>query len=92
MRRILSGTAFCVAFAALSVPAFAGDDDSGTAMQQLQNATSGHQTLSTTYGDNGKGETCPNACPDGSNAGNVPEPPPPTPVGNTSDDPNGGQP
>jgi len=66
-------------------PAFAGDDDDTSAIQQLQNATSGDQTLSQTYGDDGHGESCPDACPTGNT--DVPEPPAPTPVdtGNGSD-------
>ncbi len=55
-------------------PAFA----EGGAMGQLEGATSGNQTLQQTYGDQGHGESCPDACPTGT--GDAPEPPPPTPV------------
>jgi hypothetical protein len=60
-----------------SASAFA-DDNQGGAMGQLQNATSGNQTLSQTYGDTSKPEKCPEACPSGNT--NVPEPPPPQPA------------
>jgi hypothetical protein len=60
-------------------PAFADGDGTG-AMGQLDNATSGNQTLQQTYGDQGHDEKCPEACPSGN--ANVPEPPPPTPVDN----------
>ena len=61
--------------AALCFPAFAQD---GGALGQLEDATSGHQTLSQTYGDQGHDESCPEACPDGGDI-NVPDPPPPSP-------------
>ncbi len=62
------------------------DDNDTSAIQQLQNATSGDQTLSQTYGDEGHGESCPEACPTGNI--DVPEPPPPTPVDNGDDSQN----
>lgn len=66
---------------ALAIPAAADDENQGGAMGQLQNATSGHQTLSQTYGDSdGHGEQCPEACPNGADAGTPPEPPPPSPA------------
>lgn len=76
----------CMAAAALLItlgsgPALGQDDNAGGAYGQLQNATSGNQTLSQTYGDDGHGESCPEACPSGT--GEPPEPPPPQP--DTSD-------
>lgn len=75
MRLLLSATIGVLLCAA---PALA-QDNSGGAMGQLENATSGNQTLEQTYGDQGHDEQCPEACPDGGDI-NVPEPPPPTPV------------
>jgi hypothetical protein len=75
MRIVLPALLFGIALSC--GPAFA-DGDSGGAMGQLENATSGNQTLQQTYGDQGHDESCPEACPTGT--GNVPEPPPPTPV------------
>lgn len=77
MRTVLPGAVILLGIAFAGGAAFAGDDDSG-AMGQLQNATSGNQTLQQTYGDQGHDESCPDACPSGN--ANVPEPPPPTPV------------
>lgn len=87
MRMVLSGSALFVALALCCAPAFAGDSDEGDAMQQLDNATSGHQTLQQTYGDLSPSETCPSACPDGGTT-NIPEPPPPTPADTGNDNPN----
>ncbi len=64
----------------LAIPAAADDENQGGAFGQLQNATSGNQTLSQTYGDNGKDEQCPRDCPNGNSAGNVPDPSPPSPA------------
>lgn len=69
-----------------TAPALA-QDESGSAYQQLQNATSGHQTLEQTYGDSQKGEKCPEACPDAGDT-NVPDASPPQPVDDSSNDDN----
>jgi hypothetical protein len=82
MRVVLSSVALVFGLALSCGTAVAGDDDSSGAMQQLQNATSGNQTLEQTYGDQGHGESCPDACPSGNT--NVPDPPPPTPVDDSS--------
>jgi len=71
----------CVLPAALAIALCAGSaaaqsDDSG-AYGQLQNATSGNQTLDQTYGDSDHGPGCPDACPTGN--ANVPDPGPPQP-------------
>jgi len=76
MRVVLPAVATLLGMTFACGAAFA-DDDSG-AMGQLQNATSGNQTLQQTYGDQSHDESCPSACPTGN--ANVPEPPPPTPV------------
>jgi len=76
MRIVLPAVALLFGMTIAGGATFA-DDDSG-AMGQLQNATSGNQTLQQTYGDQGHDESCPSACPTGN--ANVPEPPPPTPV------------
>jgi hypothetical protein len=79
---VLFGLALCAGSAA-------AQSDDGGAMGQLENATSGNQTLDQTYGDNGDGDIgCPDACPTGGDT-NVPEPPPPTPVDTGSDDSGG---
>ena len=88
MRTVFSGAVILLGIAFAGGAAFAGDDDSG-AMGQLQDATSGNQTLQQTYGDQGHDESCPSACPSGN--ATVPEPPPPTPVtgGNNNSDTSG---
>ena len=80
--RILFSVAFVTVLALAWGPALAQD---GGAMGQLEDATSGNQTLTQTYGDNSPSETCPDACPDGGDT-NIPEPSPPEPV----EDDNGG--
>ena len=84
MRIVLSAAVFLLGMTFCGTAAFADGDDTG-AMGQLQNATSGNQTLQQTYGDQGHDESCPDACPTGN--ANVPDVPPPTPVdtGNSSD-------
>lgn len=77
MRIVLSGAALVLGIALSCGAAFA-DDDNTSAIQQLQNATSGDQTLSQTYGDNGHGESCPDACPTGNT--DVPDASPPAPA------------
>lgn len=77
MRMIVLAAASLLVFA---VPALADDENQGGAMGQLENATSGHQDLDQTYGDSNHSPGCPDACPTNDSAGNVPEPPPPTPV------------
>jgi hypothetical protein len=72
--RILIPVAALVLF---SVPALAQD---GGALGQLENATSGNQTLSQTYGDTDRDPGCPDSCPSGTNSGDAPEPPPPSPA------------
>jgi hypothetical protein len=61
--------------------------DEGGAMGQLENATSGNQTLDQTYGDSDHGPGCPDACPTG--GGDVPDANPPAPVDDSSNDDNG---
>jgi hypothetical protein len=51
----------------------------GDAYGQLEDATSGHQTLSQTYGDTDRDPGCPTSCPDGGDT-NVPDASPPAPV------------
>jgi hypothetical protein len=75
MRTLILAAAALLVFAG---PAVAADD--GGAMGQLENATSGHQTLSQTYGDTDRDPGCPDSCPNGADAGTPPEPPAPTPV------------
>ena len=72
---LLAAAAFFMSVA--NCPASGQDDNSGGAYGQLQDATSGHQTLEQTYGDNGHDESCPEACPSGT--GEPPDPPPPEP-------------
>jgi hypothetical protein len=74
--RILFSVALVTVLALAWGPALAQD---GGAMGQLEDATSGNQTLTQTYGDLSPSETCPEACPDGGDT-NVPEPSPPEPV------------
>jgi len=71
MRCVLSAV-FVLALGA--VPALAQGDPDG-AYGQLQNATSGNQTLDQTYGDSNHGPGCPDACPTANT--NVPDPGPP---------------
>jgi len=66
-----------LALALFSVPALAQD---GGALGQLENATSGNQTLSQTYGDTSKPDSCPDACPSGTSSGDAPDPGTPQPV------------
>jgi len=68
--------------------ACAQSDDQTGAYGQLQNATSGNQTLQQTYGDTGHDESCPSACPSGNT--NVPDPGPPQPDTPSSDQNNNG--
>ena len=74
---VLFGLALCAGSAT------AQSDDSG-AMGQLENATSGHQTLNQTYGDTDRDPGCPDSCPDGGDT-NVPDANPPQPVDSGSD-------
>jgi hypothetical protein len=78
--RILLSAALAAGLAFAWAPAYADDG----AMGQLENATSGNQTLQQTYGDNSPSETCPEACPDGGDI-NVPDPGEPQPVEDDSD-------
>jgi hypothetical protein len=73
-----------VVLALLSVPALAQD---GGALGQLENATSGNQTLSQTYGDTDRDPGCPDSCPSGTSSGDAPDPGTPQPV--DSDDSGG---
>ncbi len=82
MRIVLSAAVLLLGMTFCGGAAFAADDNTG-AMGQLQNATSGNQTLEQTYGDQGHDESCPDACPTGN--ANVPDVPPPTPVDNSDD-------
>jgi len=79
MRLMLSA----LLFVGLCAGSAAAQSDEGGAYGQLQNATSGNQTLQQTYGDTGHDESCPDACPSGN--ANVPDPGPPQP-----DDSSGG--
>lgn len=65
---------------ALAAPVSADDENQGGALGQLQDATSGTQTLDQTYGDSTHGPGCPDACPNGADAGTPPDPPPPSPA------------
>jgi hypothetical protein len=75
---VLFGLALCAGSAT------AQSDDQGGAMGQLENATSGHQTLDQTYGDSTHGPGCPDECPTGNT--NVPDASPPAPVDSGSGD------
>jgi len=75
---VLFGLALCAGSAA-------AQSDEGGAMGQLDNATSGNQTLDQTYGDSGDRDIgCPTACPSG--GGDVPDANPPAPVDSGSGD------
>jgi hypothetical protein len=82
MRFVVSAAALLLGIGFVCAPTFA-DDGNTSAIDQLGAATSGDQTLSQTYGDQGHDESCPEACPTGDV--NVPEPPPPTPVDSGND-------
>ena len=78
--RILLPVLFGLALCAGSATA---QSEEGGAMGQLENATSGHQTLSQTYGDTDRDPGCPDSCPTGNT--DIPDANPPAPVDTGSD-------
>lgn len=79
MRLVLSAL-FLIGLCAGSA---AGEDNEGGAFGQLQDATSGTQTLGQTYGDSTHGPGCPDECPTGD--ADVPDASPPAPADDSGD-------